>query len=414
VIKRYLNKIVRDLSWVVVLNLVNYVSSFVIAVIISRYLGVEGLGVYAFITASSSVLYLVSDFGLTTLLVRKINEDPAASLKFIRDVNSVKVLICLVLLLFILAAVFLDIKGFSWIFFIGCAAAIPRLIQTSYEAAIRAKLIQKIPTIIRSGNSFLQIVLAVILMDSGYGLFWLFVMLLFTESVTVLFFRYWVFKVNPAAFPAGAAAFKDIQRCFKEGLPIFMTNFFSFAIPRTNIILLEYLRSAVSVGIFSAGVRFINAAGLLTGALFNTYYPLISSIKENLAVKIALTKTLLKYALVSGLIISLSMFLLSDLLIDLTFRIEEAKPVLKITAFSVIPVFSYTVIRPFLYSVYKESFLVKLFTAAFLFNLILSIILIVSHDYIGCAVVTLVIDYLIMVSEIFYFYRKSNNQIRGN
>ncbi len=89
-IKEYLNKIAKDTLWVLALNAVNFSSSFIIAVFISRMMGVNELGKYTFITAISSVLYMIADFGLTTSLVRKIGGDRPDAFKFISEANSIK------------------------------------------------------------------------------------------------------------------------------------------------------------------------------------------------------------------------------------------------------------------------------------------------------------------------------------
>ena len=102
-IQGYLKKILKDISWVISLNFVNYSSSFIIAVLITRFLGAEMLGSYTFITAVGSLMYLISDFGLTPLLVRKITEDKQKTLEEINSANAVKIIVCSFLLLILVA-----------------------------------------------------------------------------------------------------------------------------------------------------------------------------------------------------------------------------------------------------------------------------------------------------------------------
>jgi O-antigen/teichoic acid export membrane protein len=405
-IQVYLKRIARDLSWVITLNFVNYSSSFIIAVLISRFLGTEGLGRYTFVTAVVALVYLISDFGLTTLLVRKITENKNQALTEIHNVNAAKVIVCISLLLLLAAGIFIRIKNFDSILLAGSLSAVPRLLQTSYEASIRAFLKQKYPTIIRSVNSFIQIIAAIVLLNQGKGLLAIFVMILITETLTVIAFRISAEKIAGTGIKSAQRKFSPtkIRALFKEASTFFAMNTLSFSMPRANIILLEYLNSTLAVGIFSAGVRFVNAIGLFTGALFNTYYPLISNIRGDQKLKYELTKKMAGYAFIAGAAISLSLYFLSEFLINITFKIPEAVSVLKITAFAVIPIMVYTVLQPFFYTVYKEKFLLKLFAIAFVFNSLSCIILIRLYGYIGCAVITVVTEYFVFIIILISFF----------
>lgn len=68
----------------------------------------------------------------------------------------------------------------------------------------------------------------------------------------------------------------------------------------------------------------------------------------------------------------------------------------------------YTVLQPFFYTVYKEKFLLKLFIIAFALNFILSIVLIRSYGFIGCAVITTFIEYFILLIILIYFFSMKN------
>lgn len=321
-IRYYLKKIAKDISWVITLNFINYSSSFIIAVLISRFLGTEGLGKYTFVTAAGALVYLISDFGLTTLLVRKITEDKNKALTEIQNVNAAKAMISLLLLLLLIAGIFSRIKNFDWLLLAGCISAVPRLLQTSYEASIRAFLKQKYPTIIRSINSFIQIIAAIILLTQGKSLLTIFVMILITETLTALVFRISAVKIaSPKERTVSDFSLSKIRTLFKEGSTFFAMNFLVFSMPRGNIIVLEYLSSTIAVGIFSAGIRFVNAIGLFTGALFNTYYPLISNIREDVHLRYQLTKKMITYSFLFGAAISLSLYFLSGFLVDITFKI---------------------------------------------------------------------------------------------
>ena len=415
-IKDYLNRIAKDTIWVLALNAVNFSSSFVIAVLISRLMGVDELGRYTFIIAISSVLYMVSDFGLTTSLVRKIGGEKTSAYAFISEANSIKTFLgaaaCIISLL---AIYLLNSSNFNISLAAGIIVIIPRLYQTSYEASIRVFGFQKYPTIIRSFASLLQIIFSYYAIKQKLGLDGIFILILFIEIIT-----YYVFyftnnrilskqniKIKHISFSA-----KNLFEKAKESSVLFFNNVLTFTMPRVNIILLEYISSTASVGIFSAGTRFTSGAGLISGALYNSVYPFIANLKEEKKTSYELARELIKYSFIIGAVISIALFFLSGILINLTFKIEEAKPVLKIVAFSIIPLLVYTVIQTFMLSVFLEKYLLKIYTLIWLLNAAIGIFLIWKWSYTGAAIVTISMEYLLMFIQIIKFIsigKKLNN-----
>ena len=415
-IKEYLNKIAKDTLWVLALNAVNFSSLFVIAVFISRLMGVDELGRYTFIIAISSVLYMVSDFGLTTSLVRKIGGEKKNAYSFISDANSIKTFLGAATAIISLFAIYIfNRSNFNISLAAGIVVIIPRLYQTSYEASIRVFGFQKYPTIIRSMASLLQIILSYYAIQSGYGLDGIFILILFIEIITyyVFYFTNYIIlsrkniKIKKNLFSA-----KSIFGKAKESSVLFFNNVLTFTMPRVNIILLEYISSTASVGIFSAGIRFTSGAGMISGALYNSVYPFIANLKEEKKTSYELARELIKYSFIIGAVISIALFFLSGILIDLTFKIEEAKPVLKIVAFSIIPLLVYTVIQTFMLSVFLEKYLLKIYTLIWLLNAAIGIFLIWKWSYTGAAIVTISMEYLLMFIQIIKFIsigKKLNN-----
>lgn len=407
-IKEYLNKIAKDTFLVLVLNAANFASSFVIAVFISRLMGVDELGRYTFIIAISTVLYMVSDFGLTTSLVRQIGGEKNNAFVFISEANSVKTFFGAAAVIISLSAIYLFNKtNFNISLAAGIVAIIPRLYQTSYEASIRVFGFQKYPTIIRSTASLLRIILSYYIIKADYGLDGIFIMILFVEIVNYYVFYFTNYRILSKGNIKIKKAVRNLNTMFekaKDSSVLFFNNVLTFTMPRVNIILLEYISSTVSVGIFSAGIRFTSGAGLISGAMYNSVYPFIANLKEQKKTSYEIAKGLIKYSFLLGAVISTSLFLLSDVLIDLTFKIEEAKPVLRIVSFIVIPLLVYTVIQTYMLSVFMERFLLKIYALIWLLNTVFGIFLIWKWNYTGAAIVTISMEYLLMIIQIIKFY----------
>ena len=74
-------------------NIINYGGMFVLAVLITRMLGVDALGEFTYIFAVSSILAVISELGLSQLLVRKINAERTLVFSLVRNVNIFKIFI---------------------------------------------------------------------------------------------------------------------------------------------------------------------------------------------------------------------------------------------------------------------------------------------------------------------------------
>jgi len=66
--------------------------------------------------------------------------------------------------------------------------------------------------------------------------------------------------------------------------------------------------------------------------------------------------------------------------------------------------FVYTVVQTYMLSVYKERFLLKVYLAVWIFNAVLAIFLIYRYGYIGAAIATISIEYLLLIIQLIKFY----------
>lgn len=372
------------------------------------------LGKYTFVIAASAIIYVVCDFGQTTLIVRKIGSDKNNIAAIISSSNSLKFFMFLIVaILLILFKLITGIKQVDILFWTGLAAILPRLFQTSYEASIRVFGFQKYPTIIRSINSLFQVAAAYMILKLIGSLITIFGMILLFEIGTAMVFFYFskvltqskdkIFKNNKLKITLGR-----LISTAKEGMFLFANNSLAFSVSRIHILLIEGLLSTVSVGIYSAAQRFISGTGLLTGALHNAYYPFLSNLKNDRIKAFRLTLKMILYAVIAGVAAGAFLFFLSDFMIKITFKTEEAVGILKILSFGILPVLVYTVLQSYLVTFNYEKFLFKLISVVWIINIILCVLLINKLNLTGCAITAVIIEYFLMSGQLIYFYSKKN------
>lgn len=412
-VKEHIKKISKDTFLVLALNTVNYLSSFILAVLVSRYLGIESFGNYSLIFAYVLLLGVICDFGLSTLLVRKISENKFNAGETIKDFNLIKLSISVTVLMFLFLTIYLFFGNmFSAAFITGVSLILPRSLMSTYEASLRSFQNQKIPVTIKSANSLLQLVFSYFLLTAGSGLTLIMLCILMLDILTLMILisanKTLIDRYNSGKEVSGMQTLKpELKGKFililRESSVFFLNNFLMLSIKGINVILLGYFSTAASIGIYSAGSKFVNGAGLLSGALFNSFYPVISNLKNNFKAGTDLTKKFILYSFITGMIITIPIYFLSGYLIEYTFKTAESATVLKILSFTIIPVLVYTVTQSYLFSVYNEKFLTRVLITAWSINIIMSIILIRQYDYTGSAIALTITEIFLMVTQLIKF-----------
>lgn len=395
-------------------NLVNYGGMFVLAVMIARMLGIDALGEFTLIFSFIMILTSVTDMGMSQMLVRRLNGERGKAWSIIRSVDRFRLKFSFVCAAAVISVMyFIPGEHFTAAFAAGIAIVIPKTLQSVYDSSIRARQQQKLPAIIKSAVTLLQIVFAYIILLGSPALLYIMLILLVTELLSAGAFYLTAEDLWKRESNTKDPVLTPVKPLVEESLPFFGNNIFALSIPRITMILLGFAASPASLGIFSAASRFTGGIGLISGALFNTYYPAITSGNVNPSERYRLTGKIAAYALALGMIMAAVLFLLSDILIGLSFKVPEAASVLKILSVTVIPILVYSVLQPYLFSLHREKFILKTYTAIFIMNVPAALLLIHLYGFFGAAYVSASTEVLLCIVLIIEFLRNGRKIHQG-
>jgi O-antigen/teichoic acid export membrane protein len=79
-----IQRLFKNIGVLSVGQIATYVFTFFFTVFTARYLGAEGYGVLAFALAFTGIFAVLSDMGLSTLMIREISRNPNLVRKFVR------------------------------------------------------------------------------------------------------------------------------------------------------------------------------------------------------------------------------------------------------------------------------------------------------------------------------------------
>ena len=78
-----INTIFKNLSWLMISQIIGSVCGFIWTILITRYLGVTEYGILGFAISLTGILAITVDFGIGTQVVRHIATDYNSAPKFL-------------------------------------------------------------------------------------------------------------------------------------------------------------------------------------------------------------------------------------------------------------------------------------------------------------------------------------------
>ncbi|MCC6613081.1 MAG: oligosaccharide flippase family protein [Anaerolineae bacterium] len=298
--------------------------SFLLAALIGRALGAEGLGIYGVALAWVMPLALGVEFGLGTLLTREIAQDEARRGDLVRAaVRARQIMGGGMTLLLIVAAPSLSTDPLTAI---GLQISAPLvLIQplfSTYTAVFRARGDMRPIPWLNIGMLVVQLPLTALALltepsaDMSARLLLVFLINTLT-SAGQLGAAWWIYRARHYAPPSGRrmAVLPLLRASGHFGL----AAVFFAAQMRLSFILLESLAGADAAGYFAAANRFSEAARLLPNAFFGALFPALSALAADPQRLRATFRRALLGLLGYGVLAGAALALFAPLLIELVF-----------------------------------------------------------------------------------------------
>ncbi|TLS38493.1 flippase [Pseudalkalibacillus caeni] len=377
-------------------------------VVLARFLGPDGQGKYALIILLPQMLMTFLNMGVNTSTIYYVSKGEI-------DLHSVfknnliigGVLSLIGLLIGLLVILFFSDRLFSgtpsyllFISLIGLPFMILNIFfQTIFQGLQNFKFFNTI-LIVTQMSTLAFIALFIIVFD--FGLAGSIVAFILGHIGTTAFILYLLFNKEGLKLRKSILSKQYMKQSLTYGLKAHVSNVMTFLNYRADIILLGFFIGPAAVGIYVVAVNIGERLSIFAQSISSVLLPKISSLKDDLE-RNQLTSIISRNVLAFILIGSLSVFFLSDFVIDLLFdpRYEESSPLLKlllpgIAVLSVEKILSNDIAargKPEL-NMYVSFFNVP-------FNVVLNVILIPQIGVSGAAIatsVTYIISFIIKIA----------------
>jgi O-antigen/teichoic acid export membrane protein len=393
-------------------QIISRILQLIIFVYLARVLGKSDFGIFSFGLAFAFLFVVITDFGLSTVIIREISRDKKSASKYLSNSIMIKLLLSAITL--VSAYLFLNIAGYPGevkiIAYIMLGFTLLQSFTELYYAIFRAfermyydAFIKILRVLILAGAIFY-------LIENNYGLLASSLAFLATEFVVLMiafFITYTRFIKISFEFDYGFS-----KKLLKKSSLFCLSLVFSTLYMYIDVIMLSKMRSTAEVGIYSAATSIVIALIFIPLMYGNSIYPVLSRfyITSKESLRLVYEKSF-KYMLIIGLPAAAGIYILSDKIILLLYGkayIESAIALSILSGYLFLkflnPVSGFT-----LMAINKQRS--RLFSQGLsaLINIILNLIFIPIYGFVGAAIATLLTEIIFFITYTSFVIRYGFN-----
>lgn len=376
--------------------------------LLTRYLGVNDFGKYAFIVAFAAIFKVMSGMGVPSIVVREMARDKGNARKIYASAFLLHIFLSLITILVITVSI--NLISSSEVVKIAaplCAVAVSfELFSKLFSAIFQAyeKMEYDAYQTILAQSIYVISILCVVKL--GYGLIGVFIALILTfASECILGFYVVSRKFMRLKLRGNCDLWKYL---IKEAYPIGIKNILRKLNYRIDTLVLAAMKSSVEVGLFHGVYKIIQSLMFFAEGATKAIFPLFSrySATSKTSLQQGYEKSF-KFLILIGLPFGIFFSYFSKPVITLILgkAFVDATPVLQIFGWVLALMFLSNLMQKMLIVGNKQTYSMVATIVSLCINLALDIILIPKMSYIGASLATLLSE-IAMFGLTFYFVFK--------
>ena len=374
----------------------------------ARYLGPERYGTIAFALAFTSIFGVVTDLGINTLTIREVARNKNSATTFLGNLLLIKSILVIITVAFIVVAV--NLTGHDRIEIDVTYLISISIILSAFNGAFNSlfQAFERIEYIsIGSVLSNISMLLgAGYAISQGFGVIGFACIYIFSSTLGL---AYTLFVANRLHLTHALQIDREmIWPMMKEALPFGITALSGMIYTYADSIMLSSLKGNEVVGWYNAPYRLMLMMLFIPNVINVVIFPVMSRYFTSSPsfLKLIYTKYL-KFMLILSLPLGMGTTLIADKIILFVFGVgfENSIVALKIIIWTIVLTFIGAAFARLLESVNQQRIITKISMVCMVVNVLLNILLIPKFSYIGSSFVTVVTEFLLVGSIIFFSYR---------
>ncbi len=382
---------------------------FALAIAIARTLGPAGYGIYAFAFSFAEVYGVLSDFGMSNLIIRDTSREKKYLARYVGNIVLIETVISAIAygFLFLLVGLMDLPQDKAVIVYIAVLAymltALAQIVRATFKAYEKMEYDATLNVIQQS----VTVVLGIIVLYFGYGLFAL--ALAFVVGAIINLTASLALASARFVRPKFRLERRFLTYLLKEAPSFGLIVLFTLIYYKISTLLLSFIQGDAATGWFNAAYTMAASLTFLPAAFMGALFPVISILhvsSRDLA-KIVYNESF-RYMVILGLPLAFGTTVLADKVIDITYgsQFYNSAAVLRIVIWSVSLLFLNFVLTTTLTSINMQRVVMYATGLGVAVNIILNLLVIPTFSYIGASYVMVATE-LTTFSICFYYASKN-------
>lgn len=400
--------IFKNLSWLMISQVITSICAFVWTILIARYLSVSEYGIMNFAISFIGFIGITMDLGISTHIVRHIATDFDSSRKYLGNAIPLKTVFSfLTLLLSLLILILMKCDELTiqitLLFTIQKAfASMIGLFNGSLQAVEEGKYQAW-------GNILLNVLLLIFILISiisDFGLYGITFSYLIANLFVMIYQYYTVRKRLPK--PEWEFDKEFCKKITLISIPFAITSLFSLIQSSIDIIMLNNMIGSYATGIYSAALKISSIFSTFFWVYSAVVFPVMSRFfknGKNLLIKIY--EKSIKYLLLIIFPLSFATVFYSNDIIILFFgqKYTAASIVLSLSMWTFFLAYVDGVSLNLLNASHKEKYVTLTYILVAIFNTVANLFIIPSYSYIGATITTILSEALVCILLSYSIYK---------
>jgi O-antigen/teichoic acid export membrane protein len=377
----------------------SFILSFISVFLLTRYLGTGGYGIYSLVFSYLAFFGVISDMGLSLIMVRDLSKKTSLESNDINNFISVKFILTVFSILLSLGLLFfLPYSEETKICIVIATFAVSIGNLTSFGSSIlQSRLRMDLVTLVDQITKLITVALIYLFVISNQSLY----LIVSTVLIGNIFgFLLMVFFVGKNISLNKIQKLKIDKKIVREGILMGLLTLVAYSYFKVDSIILSFYRSSQEVGVYSLAYKIIDNITIFWGLYMASIFPLFSIFFEKNKLKY---RSLFKKTMLIGIYFSIFFLIIGLTQGELLVRIFGGKEFLsstvplKILLFALPLLVVNNVLYHSLLSKAKVKQIIFVFLLSLLFNIISNFIFIPKYGYIAAAYNTVITEVLLTV-----------------
>ena len=400
--------IFKNMSWLLVSQIIASVCGFIWTILMARYLGVDKYGIFGFATSFTGILVILVDLGISTHIVRHIATDYDSAPKYLGNAIPLKVIfsvLCTVITLIALIIMNVDelvIKVTLLFTLEMIIKSYVNLFNGSFQAFEKGKY-QGI------GNTILHLILLIFILIAIFtdlGLYGIAISYILSNAIAFVYEYLMLTKhVTKPKYELDKEFCKNITLF---SIPFAVTGLLYTIYYSIDIVMLTNMVGTYATGIYNATYKLISVLTLFYSVYTAVIFPVMSRFYKNdeSLLVISFEKSI-KYLMLIIIPLAVATVFYSKDVMQLIYghSYDGGSTVLSILIWTVCLLFISGACNTLLNASHKEVSVTKIYAIAAIFNVILNFFMIPYYSYDGAAITTVLSDILIVCIQAYIIYK---------